>query len=187
VHNLIHLHFNKTTHTQSTHPLTLSYTFLPNILPLDSNCFKLLRARGVSYKEAVLRDTSPPSDDPKNDDARHSGEGHHSISHVLVDVKDVVNSLVALFNLPMLPCEVHLALTKHTRRGKVNVAAFLDAFDGGTVTTGTRGDGSSLRGGSGKDESSEHFVKTLFKKLCMLRANEAARVKFRKAMLQVSL
>ena len=160
--------------------LTHILVYLP-IHPLDSHCFKLLRARGVSYKEAVLRDTAPPSDDPKNDDVRHSVEGH--ISHVLVDVKDVVNSLVALFNLPMLPCEVHLALTKHTRRGKVNVSAFLDAFDGGTVTTGTRGDGSSLRGGG---EGSEHFVKTLFKKLCQLRANETARVTFRKAMLQVS-
>ena len=136
----------------------------------------------MSYKEALLRDTSPSSDDPKSshDDSRHSRDG--SIGHVLVDVNDVVGSLIALFNLPMLPCEVHLALTKHTRRGKVNVAAFLDAFDGGTVTTGSRGDSGSLRG---KDENNEHFVKTLFKKLCMLRANEAAKGSFRKAMLQV--
>ena len=191
MHHLVHplMHplirsFDESVDAPSPHSFdTRSHT--PSHPPLASHCFKLLRARGVSYKEAVLRETAPSPDDPKSthDDVHHSREGQ--ISHVLVDVNDVVNSLIALFNLPMLPWEVHLALTKHTRRGKVNVAAFLDAFDGGTGTSGTRGDGSSLRGGGGKDENNEHFVKTLFKKLCMLRANEAARVSFRKAMLQV--
>ena len=53
-------------------------------------CFKLLRARGSNYREAVIRDCGASS----------SGDGGK-----IADADDLVGSLFSLFGLPMLRCE----------------------------------------------------------------------------------
>ena len=53
-------------------------------------CFKLLHARGNSYREAVIRDCGASS----------SGDGGK-----IADADDLVGSLFSLFGLPMLRCE----------------------------------------------------------------------------------
>ena len=80
---------------------------------------------------------------------------------------------------------VILAIAKHNKRGRVNVETFLDAFDGGSTVARDKSE-SPLKAAlsatmGGKD--TENYGKTLFKKLCKLRANDQARQELRVSML----
>ena len=96
----------------------------------------------------------------------------------MVDVDDFLNLLSHSFGLPILKCEINLILTKYQRRGRINIETFLDNIEnitGKDLKTNIVKQTSNLEG--------EAFGKTLFKKLCKLRANENSRVEFRKILM----
>ena len=130
----------------------------------------MLRARGNNYHDSLVRDCGAASAD--------GGK--------IADVDDLLNSLASLFAFPVLRCELHLAVGRHSKRGRVNVDAFLEAFAGKDPGTGRE---SPLRAARDSlsaamhHKDSELHGKAVFKKLCKLRANDAARADLRVSLL----
>lgn len=131
------------------------------------NMLRILRVRGVNYKEAITSSLRSP-DEP------------------MAECDELVDILKSSLGFPMLAYEVQLVIKKFQRRGRVSIDFFLEQLE-------TSGDGKQggAGGGAGADsraragaKDAEDFGKTLFKKLCKVRASPEKRELFRGATLK---
>ena len=91
----------------------------------------------------------------------------------MIDMDDVFNTLYSSFGLPILRCELQLITGKHQKRGRINILSFFEFFE----AAGEKAKTSPISTLSIKEN--ENLGKSLYKKLCKLRAVETAKSNFR--------
>ncbi|NDD93320.1 hypothetical protein EBZ37_14720, partial [bacterium] len=112
------------------------------------NCLRIMRLRGSGsgYKEALL------------DDAREEDGRSMSVDALM----DVFESKLAL---PLTRCELQLIASKYQKRGRINIEALCEALESESEKDRARG-----KTASAKDKDDGGIGRSMFKKLCKLRA-----------------
>ena len=122
-------------------------------------CFRIMRLRGIDYK-GTFEDVSK---DSRVDMVEDEKDGK---SVAMLSMEDCVDLFEVSIGAPLLRCELYSVIKLLQRSGRVPVDALLERMDSENVVVKKEKDGSS-----GSVEEADSFGKTLWKKICKIRAS----------------